>query len=276
MPTLAAAAASDHVESPKESPEVEKLVWIGSSGRLGGRFGFYSLWFCIGFRTNQDNGNVFGELVSESSKTDVEFDKAIGDLLASSKSSLLLDHQTTEGIEPLASFCLDHLKSLQDNHSGSIESIRILAEKCFLEDYLVDSPIRRPLREQEITVPSLKSIEELTKSLTDVDHGGPKFCDWFVGQQLFVEKKLQTGGFAFDTQSSFHLISRTKGNLGTPAGSKLCNFTVASKLTGGPQNTIEPSQMPKDKPGKNSSRVAIVRILSLRHLLYVSIIESFQ
>ncbi|XP_020087658.1 kinesin-like protein KIN-5B [Ananas comosus] len=119
-------------------------------------------------RTNQDNGNVFGELVSESSNTDVEFDKAIGDLLASSKSSLLLDHQTTEGIEPLSSFCLDHLKSLQDNHSGSIESIRILAEKCFLEDYLVDSPIRRPLREQEITVPSLKSIEELRKSLTDV------------------------------------------------------------------------------------------------------------
>lgn len=53
------------------------------------------------------------------------------------KGSLLLDHQTTEGIEPLSSFCLDHLKSLQDNHSGSIESIRILAEKCFLEDYLV-------------------------------------------------------------------------------------------------------------------------------------------
>ncbi|XP_072983221.1 kinesin-like protein KIN-5B isoform X2 [Typha latifolia] len=119
-------------------------------------------------RRNQNNENILEEFASLSSQAAGEFDEAICDLLAAPKNSLLLDCEAREEMKYISASCQDNSKSLQDNHSESIESIRSTVDEYLVKDYCVDSPIRNSIRVQAIVVPSLTSIEELQTSLTDL------------------------------------------------------------------------------------------------------------
>ncbi|XP_072958976.1 kinesin-like protein KIN-5B isoform X2 [Typha angustifolia] len=119
-------------------------------------------------RRNQNNENILEEFASLSSQAAGEFDEAICDLLAAPKNSLLLDCEAREEMKYISASCQDNSKSLQDNHSESIESIRSTVDEYLVKDYCVDSPIRNSIRVQAIAVPSLTSIEDLRTSLTDL------------------------------------------------------------------------------------------------------------
>lgn len=47
------------------------------------------------------------------------------------------DHEKTKEMDSFTTLCLDQLKSVQDNHSESVSTIRNKAEKCLVQDYVV-------------------------------------------------------------------------------------------------------------------------------------------
>lgn len=49
------------------------------------------------------------------------------------------DHEKTKEMDSFTTLCLDQLKSVQDNHSESVSTIRNKAEKCLVQDYVVCS-----------------------------------------------------------------------------------------------------------------------------------------
>lgn len=53
----------------------------------------------------------------------------------------MLDHEKTKEMDSMTTLCLDQLKSVQDNHSESISTMRNQAEKCLVQDYAVCCPI---------------------------------------------------------------------------------------------------------------------------------------
>ncbi|KAF8397540.1 hypothetical protein HHK36_016458 [Tetracentron sinense] len=115
------------------------------------------------------NHTALEEFVSISSSTHTEFDARTCDLLSAVNNSLRLDHETKKEIASMSTLCLDQLKSIQDNHSGSISNIRNRAEQCLRKEYLVDHPTSATPKKRAIAVPSLASIEELrTPALEDL------------------------------------------------------------------------------------------------------------
>ncbi|XP_004302713.1 PREDICTED: 125 kDa kinesin-related protein [Fragaria vesca subsp. vesca] len=103
------------------------------------------------------------EFVSTSSHVDADFDAITSDTLACVNASLMQDHEKTKEMDSFTTLCLDQLKSVQDNHSESVSTIRNKAEKCLVQDYVVDNA--GTLKKRVIEVPSLASIEEMRSSL---------------------------------------------------------------------------------------------------------------
>ncbi|KAL6133281.1 hypothetical protein ACLB2K_065518 [Fragaria x ananassa] len=103
------------------------------------------------------------KFVSTSSHVDADFDAITSDTLACINASLMQDHEKTKEMDSFTTLCLDQLKSVQDNHSESVSTIRNKAEKCLVQDYVVDNA--GTLKKRVIEVPSLASIEEMRSSL---------------------------------------------------------------------------------------------------------------
>ncbi|KAL6138686.1 hypothetical protein ACLB2K_063965 [Fragaria x ananassa] len=103
------------------------------------------------------------EFVSTSSHIDADFDAITSDTLACINASLMQDHEKTKEMDSFTTLCWDQLKSVQDNHSESVSTIRNKAEKCLVQDYVVDNA--GTLKKRVIEVPSLASIEEMRSSL---------------------------------------------------------------------------------------------------------------
>ncbi|KAL6142066.1 hypothetical protein ACLB2K_060349 [Fragaria x ananassa] len=103
------------------------------------------------------------EFVSTSSHVNADFDAITSDTLACINASLMQDHEKTKEMDSFTTLCLDQLKSVQDNHSESVSTIRNKAEECLVQDYVVDNA--GTLKKRVIEVPSLASIEEMRSSL---------------------------------------------------------------------------------------------------------------
>ncbi|XP_062006171.1 kinesin-like protein KIN-5B isoform X1 [Rosa rugosa] len=103
------------------------------------------------------------EFVSASSHVDADFDAITIDTLACINASLMQDHEKAKEMDSITTLCLDQLKSVQDNHSESVSTIRNQAEKCLVQDYAVDKHAGTR-KKQVIEVPSLASIEEMRSS----------------------------------------------------------------------------------------------------------------
>ncbi|KAM5560023.1 kinesin-like protein KIN-5B [Rosa sericea] len=103
------------------------------------------------------------EFVSASSHVDADFDAITTDTLACVNASLMQDHEKAKEMDSITTLCLDQLKSVQDNHSESVSTIRNQAEKCLVQDYAVDKHAGTR-KKQVIDVPSLSSIEEMRSS----------------------------------------------------------------------------------------------------------------
>ncbi|PRQ43350.1 putative plus-end-directed kinesin ATPase [Rosa chinensis] len=103
------------------------------------------------------------EFVSASSHVDADFDAITTDTLACVNASLMQDHEKAKEMDSITTLCLDQLKSVQDNHSESVSTIRNQAEKCLVQDYAVDKHAGTR-KKKVIEVPSLASIEEMRSS----------------------------------------------------------------------------------------------------------------
>ncbi|XVE96823.1 hypothetical protein REPUB_Repub02eG0256200 [Reevesia pubescens] len=115
------------------------------------------------------NHMVHEEFLSAFSSMDAEFGARTGDIMDAINDSLLGDRESKKEIDSLTNLCLDQLKTVQENHGESISNIRSEAEKCLVNDYLVDHHTNTTPKKRDIVVPSLASIEEMrTPSFEDV------------------------------------------------------------------------------------------------------------
>ncbi|XP_050384584.1 kinesin-like protein KIN-5B [Argentina anserina] len=108
------------------------------------------------------------QYVSTSSRVDADFDAITSDVLASVNALLMQDREKTKEMDTMTSLCLDQLKSVQDNHSESVSTIRHKAEKSLVQDYAVDN-YAGTMKKRVIQVPSFASIEEMRSSLDVMD-----------------------------------------------------------------------------------------------------------
>lgn len=64
--------------------------------------------------------------------------------------SLLVDHESGKETELMSTLFLDHLKTMQDNHTKGISDVRNLANKCLLHDYLVCFQLSFPYQSSDM------------------------------------------------------------------------------------------------------------------------------
>ncbi|CAL4913850.1 unnamed protein product [Urochloa decumbens] len=114
------------------------------------------------------NEEFFQEKLMFSSQNDAGFHAITSDVLAASKKSLLLDHETRKMKESVSTTISDHLELLNKKHSEGTESLRRNASNCLEKDYMANSPIRHHPRELLTKANSLESIEELRASVPDL------------------------------------------------------------------------------------------------------------
>ncbi|XP_068341884.1 kinesin-like protein KIN-5B [Pyrus communis] len=110
------------------------------------------------------NHSAHEKFVSASSRVDSDFNALATDTLSCVNDSLMLDYEKTKEIDSVTAVCVDQLKSAQEKHGDGVSTIRNQAEKCLVQDYLVDKhagATKKPV----IAVPSLESIEEMRSSV---------------------------------------------------------------------------------------------------------------
>ncbi|KAJ4835687.1 hypothetical protein Tsubulata_049254 [Turnera subulata] len=83
------------------------------------------------------NHVAYEEFLAASHAMDTEFDAKAGDVLVAVDDSLMRDQECKRELDSKASLCLDQLKSIQENHAGTITDITSNAETCLTKDHKV-------------------------------------------------------------------------------------------------------------------------------------------
>lgn len=107
------------------------------------------------------------KFVSASLSMDADYDAGTHNLLADVNGALMMDHENKKEIDSVTTQLLEQLSSLQDKHGGNISDINIEAEKCLVNDYLVDKHTSSTSHKNIVSVPSHASIEEMRTHITE-------------------------------------------------------------------------------------------------------------